>query len=157
MFQRDTEEAHCGAQSEVVGEYETCRYTSYPPGTRLPGRCQKAHTRRLLHWKGVEATVTEEKHLRQRFQSLGVWSRDCDLEVRGEVKIMEVMPMSSLRPTAVVSQILSIEHQTIVKLPLRLFSIIWRCCGKSLRANQAHRQMRELQDRALDGSEVAIR
>ena len=28
--------------------------------------------------------VTEEKHLRQRFQSLRVWPRDCDLEVRGE-------------------------------------------------------------------------
>ena len=52
MFQRDTEEAHCGAQSEVVGEYETCRYASYPPDTRLPGSCQKAHARRLLHWKG---------------------------------------------------------------------------------------------------------
>ena len=63
-----------------------------------------------------------------------------------------VMPMSSLRPITVVSQILSTEHQTMVKLQLRLFSIIWRCCGKSLRANQAH----EFLDQALDGSEVAI-
>ena len=44
-----------------------------------------------------------------------------------------VMPTSSLRPVAVVSQILSIDHQTMVKLLLRLYSIIWRCCGKSLR------------------------
>ena len=147
MSHRDTEEAHCGAQSEVVGEYETCRYASYPPGTRLPGRCQKAHARRLLHWKGVEATVTEKKHLRQRFQSLRVRPRNCDIEVQGEdgyrrnvtINIMEavgcktyvtvarnrhVMPTSSLRPIQVVSQILSIDHQTMVKLLLRLYSII---------------------------------
>ena len=67
---------------------------------------------------------------------------------------MEALPMSSLRPLTVVSQILSIEHQTMVKLLLRLFSIIWRYCGKSLRANQAHRQF---QDLALDGSAKASR
>ena len=38
------------SQYEVVGEYETCRYASHPPGARLPGRCQTAHARRLLHW-----------------------------------------------------------------------------------------------------------
>ena len=78
----DTEEARWGAQSEVVGEYETYRNASHPAGTRLLGRCQKAHARRLLLWQGVEATVTEEKHLRQRFQSLRVWPRDGDLEIR---------------------------------------------------------------------------
>ena len=66
------------------------------------------------------------------------------------------MPMSSLRPVTVVSQVLSIEHQTMVKLLLRPFSIIWRYCGKNLGANQAHRQIREFLDLALDGSEVAI-
>ena len=67
------------------------------------------------------------------------------------------MQTSLLKPIAVVSQILSIDHQTMVKLQLRLHTIIWHCCGKSLRANQAHRQMREFLDQALDGSEVAIR
>ena len=166
------------SQRSLANTRRADTYASYPPGTRLPGRCQKAHARRLLHRRearqrslkrsiyandfkvsdfGREIAISKRRWLQTKRYSQHYGScRVQDLSVTA-ARNRNVMPTSSLRPIAVVSQILSIEHQTMVKLLLRLFSIIWRCCGTSLRANQAHRQMREFLDQALDGSEVAIR